>query len=147
ASAVASLALFGVVVAFAMGFIPHSSGKPSDGSIQEQWTKLDKDGQEAFDHGEFITAQQYFDSALQSVQKAELYPQLVAASYLELADLARARKKFDEARILDTRAAQVRQDELAHVGEIQKRLEEALQGKVTSKADLEEIANSANDQI
>jgi hypothetical protein len=148
ASGVASVVILGVVVAVVLGVVNpwQQHGKSTEQSVQEQWADLDKQGQQAFDRGEFASAEQYFDQALKLVENAGSFPQLTAASCSELADLARAREKFDEAKLMDSRVAQIQEDELAHTGEILKRLDDALAGKVTKTAELEEIGNSANDQ-
>lgn len=149
ASGVASVVILGVVVAVGLGFINagQQSTKQSQESVSEQWATLDKEGQKAFDHGELVNAEQCFDRALKLVENSGTYPQLAAASYNELADVARASNKFDEAKLFDSRVNQVREDEVAHAGEILKRLDDALAGKVAQKAELEEIGNSANDQV
>lgn len=147
ASGVASVVVLGVVVAVGLGVInPHKQeGKLSALRVQEQWTALDLQGQDAFDRGELVSAGQYFEQALKLVENSAAYP-LVAASYSELADLARANQKFDEASLLDKRVEQIKDDEAALTSGIVRRLDGALAGQVTRKSELEEIGNSANDQ-
>lgn len=148
ASGVASLVVLGLVVAVGLGVInpAQQQAKLSGMSVEEQWSVLDKKGQEAFDRGELVSARQFFDQALKLVENAGTSPKLVAASYSELADLSRAEGRFEEANLMDRRVAQERESELAHSGEILRQLDAALTGKVKTKSELEEIGNSANDQ-